>query len=66
MCTYNASISVHMLVSAVRMGSNLTMFQHTFRHVFGLLDAFANLAFVLNVCFGGEGFVEAWTEVVVA
>jgi hypothetical protein len=42
------------------------VFEYTFRHVFGLLYALANLAFVLNVGFGGEGFVKAWAEVVVA
>jgi hypothetical protein len=42
------------------------IFQHTFRHVFGLLNAFPDLSFILNVRFGGEGFVEAWAEVVVA
>jgi len=40
--------------------------QHTFSHILGLLNAFADFAFVLDVGFGGEGFVEAWAEVVVA
>ena len=66
MCTYNASISVNTLVSAVSMSSRALVFQHTLHYVLGLLNALANLAFVLNVGFGREGFVEAWTEVVIA
>ena len=65
-CTYNASISVYTLVLAILMSSRAVVFQCTFLYVFGLLDALANLAFVLDVGFGREGFVEAWTEVVVA
>jgi hypothetical protein len=65
-CTYNASISVHTLVSAHSSDESPMMSSHTFRHIFGLFNALANLAFVLYVGFGWEGFVEAWTEVVVA
>ena len=51
-CTYNASISVNTLVPAIQMSHSAIVFQHTFRHIFGLLNAFADFAFVLEVGFG--------------
>ena len=51
-CTYNASISVYTLISASLMSCRAIVFYHTFRHVLGLLNALANLAFVLDVGFG--------------
>jgi len=51
-CTYNASISVCTLVSAILVSIRAIVFQLTFCHVFGLLNALANLALVLDVGFG--------------
>jgi len=64
-CTHNASISVHKL-ALLQTSSSHIMLQRTFPYILGLLNALADLAFVLDVSFGGEGFMEAWTEVVVA
>ena len=51
-CTYNASISVCTLVSAILVSIRAIVFQLTFCHVFGLLNAFADFGFILNVRFG--------------
>ena len=55
----------HVSITRSSRGSRIRV-QRTFRHVLGLLNAFVNLAFVLDVSFGGEGFVKARTKVVVA
>ena len=40
------------------MSSRALVFQHTLHYVLGLLNALANLAFVLNVGFGREGLMD--------
>lgn len=56
--THNASISVYTLSAiAINMKVPQGIAQHTFHHVLGLLNAFADFGFVLNVSFGGEGFM---------